>query len=429
MPLSAQTARRLAAARDISAVLLFCALVFFGGRAFIASPYLQKERLTKREAFADIRRFFKALRAAPAGPADEGLLAASEAEAMAEAEGRADEFGRVAVRDLAYVLYRHAAAAGGGTAVLWRPPRRWKDPEKRYPPFALEYRNGKFLVQAASDPALAGAELIALDGRAADAFLAPALERVSAAGPRHRAALFCRDQAFWWDFTGLLGRKPAFDAVFRLPGGGRKTARLEAVTAGELRRLIPAPHAGREPFPVLRGTAWLELPQFEDTRAWRRRCEAAFRKLNRQQIGDLVLDLRSNDGAAPRAASHLLSRLDPGPGGDPYKGRVKVLIGPGTANAAALFAAHARELPAVEVLGEETGGPAAGFPLTKEFKLPASGIPCALPDGRFGGPAAASETVTPHLKLTEEALRAHKGNVRTFLLARIAAAREAAKKK
>ena len=70
MGISPETARRLAAARDISAVLLFCALVFFGGRAFINAPYLQKERLTQREAFADIEQFFKALeKRAPASPA------------------------------------------------------------------------------------------------------------------------------------------------------------------------------------------------------------------------------------------------------------------------------------------------------------------------------------------------------------------------
>lgn len=429
MRLSPETARRLAAARDISAVLLFCALVFFGGRAFIDSPYLQKERLTKREAFADIEHFFDALRATRAGRPQEARLAAAKAQALAQAEGRADEFGRVTVRDLAYILYRHAAAAGEGTALLWRPPRRWKDPEKRYPPFALEYRNGAYRVQAASDPALAGAELVELQGRPAGDFLAPALDRISAAGPGHRAALFCREQAFWWDLTGLLGAKPAVDAVFRLPGGGRKAARLETVTAGELRRLIPAPHAGREPFPVLRGTAWLELPQMDYSRAWRRHCAAAFRKLNRQKIGDLVLDLRANDGRDPRAAARLLSYLAGARDEEPYKGRVKLLIGPGTANAAALFAAHARGLPNVEVLGEETGGPAVGFPLTKEFKLPASGITCALPGGRFEGPATAKpETAAPHLRLSEALLRPHKGNVKTYILSHIAAERDSEKK-
>jgi len=419
--ISPETARRLAAARDISAVLLFCALVFFGGRAFINAPYLQKERLTQREAFSDIEQFFGAIKDRRPG--------AREA-ALAEAAARADGFGRVTVRDLAYILYRHAAAAGGGTAVLWRPPRRWKDPEKRYPPFALEFRNGKFRVQAASDPALAGAELLKLEGLPAADFLAPALERITAESPRHRAALFCRDQAFWWDLTGLLGGKPAFDAVFRLPGGARKTARLEPATAGELRRLIPAPHAGREPFPVLRGTAWLELPRMEDSRAWRRTCTAAFRSLNKRGIGDLVLDLRANDGEDPRASWHLLSMLDPGPGPEPYKGRVKVLIGPGTAKAAALFAAHIRGYRSVEVLGEETGGPAVGFPLTRELKLDASAIRFAVPDGRFEGPATARpETVAPHLRLTEEVLRRHRGNVRTILLSRIAAEREADKRK
>jgi hypothetical protein len=417
--ISPETARRLAAARDISAVLVFCALVLLGGRAFINAPYLQKERLTQRQAFSDIEQFFNALENQRPGPREA---------ALAEAAARADGFGRVTVRDLAYILYRHAAAAGGGTAVLWRPPRRWKDPEKRYPPFALEYRNGKFLVQAASNPALAGAELLKIDGRPAADFLAPALDRIAAAGPRHRAALFCRDQVFWWDLTGLLGGKPAFDAVFKLPGGAKKAARLEPATAGELRRLIPAPHAGREPFPVLRGTAWLELPPMEDSRAWRRRCTAAFRKLNAQRIGDLVVDLRANDGASARAARHLLSMLDSGLGKEAYKGRVKLLIGPGTANAAAFFAAHARELPAVEVIGEETGGPAAGFPLTREFTLGASAIRAALPDGRFDGPATARpEAVAPHLRLTEDLLRPHKGSVRTFLLSRIAAEREKAK--
>ncbi|MGD9641255.1 MAG: S41 family peptidase [Elusimicrobiales bacterium] len=426
-----ETARRLAAARDIAAVLLFCAAVWLGGSAVLNSPYLQKERLTRREAAADIDAFFT--RIDKAHPLPRAGLAPERWEGLKrtaheEADSRLDEFGRITVRDLAYILYKAGAGLGdANTRPLWRPRRKWKDPELKYPPFSVDYRLGRFVIDAAADGELPGAELTAIDGTPFEAFIAPLLERVSAGDERYRRASYCADQGFWWDISGLLEGKQDLQARFRTPEGKVLTKETPFISAWEFRRLAGTQDYARPRVVVSRGVAWVDLPGASFNRAWRKACDAVFAQLRRQRVGALVLDLRRNAGTDPRAASYLLAYLAAGAGSpareqdEIFEGQTKLLIGPGTANAAALLAARLRALGAVELLGEESGGPRDAYHPPETFTLPHSGIKFSVSSRRPPEPAALA---VPDVILTPELLRSHKGDARAFMLERLAREKE-----
>jgi hypothetical protein len=427
--ISPGTSRKLAAARDIAAVLAFCAFVFLGARAVLNSPYLQKERLTSREADSDIAMFFaKADKTHPAPNA--GLTgeeyAALKTSVIAQAESAGDELGRIKVRDLAYILYRAAAAfRDPGTTLHWRPPRKWKDPERRFPPFRVDYQRGKFIVTGTLDPALAGAEITGLDGVPFREFIKPALERISGETRRYREHVFCRDQAFWWDISGLLAGKPRITAGYITPGGKASSRALDTVTAGGFRRFAAVAQQPRSMTYSERKISWLNVGEMPGTRSGRKTWDRFFSGLRKKGMQHLVLDMRETSSGDIRMADHILSHLSANSGkADPeYKGKTTILIGPGTAGAGAAFAARFRELGAGEILGEETGGFTGHFSAPKEFRLPASGISFSVSSRLYPGLPDAGGGVLPDVTFTEELLRAHKDSINAFVLDRLAGER------
>ena len=429
MTVSPKTAKKLAAARDLGAVLVFLLLVFLGARAVLNAPFFQKERLTQREASEDILEFFARIEkirpVRPENPAPAGY-AAMRAEAQAAAAARLDGFGRITVKDLAYILYRYGASFGdGSTRLLWQPPRKWKDPELKFPPFTVGADKGKFTIAKALNPSLAGAELLEINGVPFRDLIRPVLERVSGETPRHREYLFCRDQAFWWDFSGLFSGNPAIAVKFKSRGGKVTPRKLETVTSGEFRRMAVKPGAQKKMFYAQKKIAWLNVTDLAYSRSGKKSYARFFRELKEQGIEDLVLDLRDSSGGDPRTADYLLSYLaekpEDGPA-DAFAGTARLLTGPGTASAGAYFAARFRELKAGETLGEETGGTPGHFCSPEEFKLSNSGIPYAAASRYCPAPGADGSAVAPDVALTEARLRPH-GDAQAFLLDRIAKAR------
>jgi len=315
MQLSPTTSRKLAAARDLLAVAAFCAAVFYGGRAFINSPYLQKERVTQREAAADIETFFRLAaetRPAPAAGEAGPDLRALKAAAHAEAEARLDEFKRVTVRDLAFILYRAAAAFGDSeTRLLWQPRRKYRDPELKFPPFTAEYRGGKFFVRRAADPALAGAELAEINGTAFGDYIRPALERISGETPALRAWLFCRDQAFWWDFAALVPTDKPLELVVRTGQGKSLARRVTPVAAGEFRLLSDRPASPHKMIYSQSKLAWLQVYDLVASRKGRRFNDGFFAEARTKGAQTLVLDLRET-AAGERLEADRLAELRAG---------------------------------------------------------------------------------------------------------------------
>jgi len=413
-----ETAKKLAAARDITAVLVFAVLVVWGGRALLDAPFLQKERLSGREAAEDISGFFDRVeKERPAAPAP-GQYAALKAAALLQAEAKLDEFKRITVRDLAYILYRSAAAFGDAdTRLLWRLPRKWKDPELKFPPFGAAYSRGRFTIDCASDPSLAGSELIELNGVPFEEFISPVLERVSGETPQLRAGLFCRDQFFWWNFSGLLSGAPSLTVKLKRPDGRLYSRKMGTVTAGEFRRFSDRPGKLKKNIYGHTKIGWLSVSGLPYSRAERKVWDRFFRDLRGQGTEDLVLDLRQAGSGDPRTADYILTYLPaalPEKREAAFSGRLKVLIGPGSGSAAAYFAARLRELKAGELLGEETGGTPDHLGAPEEFELPNSGIKFSVSTRLYSGHGAGP--VEPDLPVTGELLRPYKGDVTPFVL-------------
>ncbi|MDD2804336.1 MAG: hypothetical protein PHV33_02180 [Elusimicrobiales bacterium] len=421
MQLSQTTSRKLAAARDLLAVAAFCAAVFYGGRAFINSPYLQKERVTQREAAADIETFFRLAaetRPAPAAGETGPDLRALKAAAHAEAEARLDEFKRVTVRDLAFILYRAAAAFGESeTRLLWQPRRKYRDPELKFPPFTAEYREGKFFIRRAADPALTGAELLQINGVASKDYIRPALERISGETPALRAWLFCRDQAFWWEFAALVAADKPLEIKARTGPGKTLARRAAPVTAGEFRRLSDR-HAPQHKMIYSQSKlAWLQVYDLEASRNARRFNEFFFGEARTKGAQVLVLDLREAAVGERKEADRLAALITGFRSGTPAA-KAFLLIGPGTGPAAAYLAARFRELGAGEILGGETGGTPAYFGDPETFTLPASGLKFSVASRRYPYPVSRPGGVPPDTVLTAELLRPFKGDLKAYIMKR-----------
>lgn len=390
-------ARRRLSVADIAAVLLFCAFAAAGWHAVVNSPFLQKERVTRKEALSDISEFFRRIeKTHPAPAVTPAQYSALKGYASSAAEAGLDEFGRLPVGDLARILYRCAAGlTDSGTKVLWRPPRKWKDPEARFPPFSLEYAGGRFLLGNAYPQRLNGGELLAVNGRPLKEFLRPALELISGETAAHRAYLLCRDQADWWDISGLFAGTKTMKITARDRSGKTWTGQMSPVTAGEFMRLALADARGGTAFYPQKKEAVVRPGTMEYSWRARRDYRAVFAKLRAQGTRRLVLDLRDCPGGDRRTAEYLLSLLDAGSGGKTFSGRTTLLIGPGSGPAAAWLAARFRQIGGGELLGGETGGTTEHFGAAKTFKLGASGIRFKVSSLYFPAPGDATGPAAP----------------------------------
>lgn len=417
MPITERNARRLAAARDILAVLAFCAAVGFGWRAFVNSPFLQKERVTRREAAADIEAFFSQARRTHPGPAlSEDRFELLKSSALAAADAGLDEFQRVKVRDLTLILYRSAAAFGdSGTTALWRPPHRHRDQDLKFPPFSLEYRGDRLVIWRAADPALVGAEPLEVNGAGFAGYIGQALELVSAETPRLRAWLFCRDQAFWWDFAALVPPDKPLALKVRTPSGRTLSRTLAPVPAAEFRRLA----ARHTPLPRMiysqSRLAWLRVEDLTASRAARREWARFFDEARQKGASTLVLDLSEAAGGDPGGENYLSGYFGGWLKGPmrPFEGKIYLVIGPGTGPAAAALAARFRALKAGKILGAETGGTAAWCGAPREFTLPGSGLKYSVSSVCYPGIPAG--TIAPDTAITPEKLRPH-GDLKAYIL-------------
>jgi hypothetical protein len=423
---------RLAAARDIALVCLFLAGAAWAWTAFTSAPFFQKERLSRREALADLEYFFDKVEQTHPGRLaylDEAGYAALKASSAREIEGRLDEFSRVPLRDFTLALSRAAAAfRDGHTRPHPRNRRDYYSKERVYPPFTLERRLGGFFAARAEDGGLEGARLLELDGRPAAAFLAPALERVPGENDDVKGAVFCADQAWWWEASALLADGAPLKARFRLPSGQVLARDHQPLAWRDFRRLKPS---NIDPFRTIyrnKSLAWVNFTEMRYDRKARAAWDSLFKELREAGIRDLVIDIRRNGGGNSLAGEYVLAYLREGARGvkrredaERFNGRAWLLTGPETFSSASIFAGRFRELGAGPVAGEATGQPPAHFGEVKTFKLPASGLRFGVSSKCIGGcaAAAAAPRFEPDLPFTEEALRKYEGSYRSLLLAHI----------
>ncbi len=419
-----RTKRRLAAARDLLAVAAFLAVVLFGGRAFLDSSIFRKERVTKAEAEKDISAFFdEAAKERPAAPGAVPDYSGLKKGALDAAAPLLDNFGRLNTLDLARILFRAAASLGDPeTRLYWRYPRYNRDPEKKFPPFLLAYRSGKFFISEADDRTLNGAELLSADGKPFGKFLSPALGLIPGQTEAYRAYSFCRDQSFWWNFSGLLSGGSQLALKASVSGGRTARRTLPLITAMEFRRFVPRTHAQQLRFYSRESAAWLRLYGLEYSRAENKRLRGFFSSILSSGVKNLVLDLRDSGVGDPRTADRLLALIYGGPGGKPgeaggrFSGKLTVVIGPGTAGPAALLAARLKGKQNVELLGEGTGGAPAFYYAPGTRRLPASGLRYTVSTRYCPGDTA---PVAPDVELTPALLSRYRGMETEFVLSRL----------
>lgn len=148
-------------------------------------------------------------------------------------------------------------------------------------------------------PALPGSALLEMNGRPFKEFIAPITDRISGETPQFRASVFCGNQAFWWDFSGLLASSPEIDMKVRDRTGKVLSKKLSAVTAWDFRR-FPPPDS--DPWRVLydkKGVSWINFRPMTYSRAERKAWDALFRELKQAGTTALVIDISRNGGGTP----------------------------------------------------------------------------------------------------------------------------------
>ena len=390
--------------------------------------------------------------------------------------------GNISVKDFAYILYYSAAALRDGhTRIGWRYRPDGQKGEKLFPPFSVDARNGRFMIDSFAHD-LAGQELTSINGVAITDFIKPILDRIPAETNIYKGRSFTYNQAFWWDYSRLL--EEARELRLGLLGSdGKKTEKTVApITLKEfygLGRMMPLGSYGKNASLQLyekEKVAWLDYHGFIDSKEEETALDNIFREIKASGFKDLVIDISGNGGGSTNAGefifsyltdkefaqvSRLVLRVSPealrvnpyykkysdkmGQNIDlpvrPQKadkkpeaffdGKVRLLIDNGTFSSATDFAVTFRDYKIGEILGYETGGVPTCFGEALPMRLKNSGIRYTISDKRFFSPKPRpgddKHGVLPDVELTDALLRPYRGEARRFVLARIVRARKAEK--
>ncbi|MDD5209443.1 MAG: S41 family peptidase [Elusimicrobiales bacterium] len=388
--------------------------------------------------------------------------------------------GKISVRDFAYILYRSAAALGDGhTRIYWQYRPDGKKGERLFPPFLVDCRGGKFLIDSVNQ-GLAGYEIIAVNGKDFRAFIKPILDRIPAETAAYKGRGFARMQAFWWDFSRLLDGAGELKLTLRGSDGKKTEKTVAPITLNQFTSLGRTSSSGANgPNSELRlfekeKVAWLEYRNFIDSKEEEAALDKIFREIKAGGFRDLVIDIRRNGGGSTnignfifsyltdkefQQVSKLVLKVSPealdmnsyykkysdkmGQNVDlprhPQKaekkpevffdGKARLLIGNDTFSSATAFAVTFRDYKLGEILGNETGGVPVCFGEALPMKLRNSGIKYSVSDKQFFSPKPRPgddrHGVLPDVEFTDELLRPYRGDTRRFVMDRIERDRKA----
>ncbi|MHC4990959.1 MAG: S41 family peptidase [Planctomycetota bacterium] len=379
---------------------------------------------------------------------------------------RLDASGTIAVKDLAFLLYRAAAFFGDGHTSL-----RWTETLNdgnaagtRFPPFVLEFRNGRFVAAASSDDRLLETEVIEIEGVPTLEFLAPILDRCSGEILAFRASRFMRKQDFWWWITGALESRDSIAVTTRAPGG--ETARREVATIDHgafsalERTWQERRRAGRRSGLTYHDEgriACFAYPSFVLSDGEKQRIDEVFREIGEAGVRDLIIDIRDNGGGNSAMGDYIFTYLTDEPfrafskvrvrlsrdvmAGHPemqryadqeglvvthfgteqehprpeheFTGRrVMLLVDNGTFSSATDFAVMFRDYGIGEIVGYETGGLPTSFGDVFSLSLANSRIPYGVSYKQFFGPRPRpgddEHGVLPDVPVSDEVLAPHR---------------------
>lgn len=333
-------------------------------------------------------------------------------------------------------LYRRAAPlvsllGDGHTALGFPFDRVFTKSLKRIPlSFDVADRHTLLCTRSLDSVIPRGARILSVNGRTADEMLASALPYVS--GERESFRISQLSYMFGAFFQMLYAADTY--TVRYLQAGSRqpREATFPAMTWDELRPRMPASApADARPYSFridrARGLALLDFRAFRDARGMKTFADSLFRTLREEGIRHLVIDIRRNGGGDSSVGDVLLRYLAPepftqmeralvrrsplvlrllgNPGLEPglaffeqspesyhrplteaegrFDGKVYLLTSPYTFSSAASFAWTFRMTGAGLIVGRETGGMNVSYGDYLRYRLPVSGLQCAISYKRF----------------------------------------------
>jgi len=451
-------------------------LLMWSGLAAAHYNLAYHKTVSPAEAVEDTRRFFSDLERVhpePSGNIGPAAYAALKENILKEAQLLPVKAGEVQVSDLAYLLYKAAAALKDGhTSVQWR--RSPEDLKKKvYPPVTLDCVNGDFFIGSHGHN-LRGRRLAAINSVPVRVFLKPILERQSAETANYACFGVTATEAFWWDLSGLLSGLDELTLTTEGPDGRKEDIRLPLLDNDGFRRLGKT-GAGRGAaggaaltlYPQEK-TAWFHYPSFQYSEAEKTRISGIFSVLRKEGVKELIIDIADNGGGDTRIGDFILTHLTDKPfvnfsrsrwkiskeglrilgwlgletshvesrvgevldstntavshprPADYFGGKAYLLVSGTTFSSATDFAAVFRDYGLGKIIGWETGGVPVCFGESIPLTLPHSRIPFSVSDKQFFGPKPRPgdniRGIMPDIPLTAALLKKYRGDTRRAVL-------------
>jgi hypothetical protein len=299
---------------------------------------IDRSRLKLADARADVGEFFSTLERIHADPfarVTEQDYRRMKDQTFADLEARAGKDGLVRTEDLAYLLrYSAAFIRDGHTEMGWGVSSVYQEPldNRRFPPFRLEFENGRFFITGSNDATLVGQELVSVNGAPTGEFLRPALDRIAGEILTWRATRFADNQDFWYWFTNLVGKTQRCCKLQLRDATGAETDRaVDSVTLAQFgkiqatsRRKLP-PRAGTQVhFFDSRKVAQFSYPAFGYSEAEAAKVADIFHQIREAKSEDVIVDLRGNGGGQIFMGSLIFSYLSPKPVEQFKGGRMRI---------------------------------------------------------------------------------------------------------
>lgn len=277
-----------------------------------------------------------------------------------------------------------------------------------------------------------GAEIISINGHSCKEMLEEMMKYVSGERDFYRLERACND---FTAFFQLLYAAPDYEVAYR-PVGSKKvlTAKFQPISYDELKKQRPskqtAPQKPAYSFYILKKekTAVMDFRSFNDARRMKVFADSMFRTLRKENIANLIIDVRNNGGGNstvgdtllryispypfeqmgkalvrvtpttqrllgnkniqpgwylfnPEAEGELISPLSSEQGH--YQGKVYLLTSHHTFSSASSFAWAFKQFGMGTVVGEESGGMNVSFGDILFYHLPVSRLACSISYKRF----------------------------------------------
>lgn len=415
-------------------------LLFLFVALWLAAPAatVRKERISRAAALEDVDQFFSTLKRVHPNllrNRSEEDYRKLKGQTAASVRSKADSHDEIAVEELASVLYYDVAYfRDAHTSVDWEPSLDESNTRgKRFPAWWLFFENGRFGVAATREPAMAGVEVISINGKPVLEFLRPILDRCSGETLPGRVARFLWNEPFWYYLTNVFGGATPYIVKVRDAQGQIHESPLETLDytdyeafrkQGGAERFSPN-HRGTEvEFFDSGATAHFMYSSFTSSAAEKEKVDRIFREVKAKGARNLILDLRGNPGGVSEMGEYIfryfyagkfraLSKVRAKASWDVLKdvplwarpvvfvlrgrvvsntiaerahaepaaffsGHVYLLVDNGSYSMAAEFAAMVRDYKAGTIVGYETGGLPITFGGPHRFTLRHSRIPCSV---------------------------------------------------